>query len=117
MTTVTVVHTAFEDTPKVVALVEVGNVEVLGEMQALEYAYHKTNNLMGSWSRSETLECEHGNTVVNPDFSEDVTVMADLPINQRTGEVLGLRSTSVGDILYLGNVKYEVGFAGFEEIV
>ena len=112
MTQVAVIHSSFEDTPKTVAFVEVGDRTGI---EALEYAYLRTNNISGSWSRESEFEY-NGEMVANPDFSEDVTVIADLPVSKRTGQVMGLRSTSMGDMILLGNVKYKVGFAGFEVV-
>lgn len=112
---VAVIHSAFEDTPRTVAFVEVGNVDVLGVEQALEYAFLRTQNIHGSWSKSRHVEYD-GQWVENPDYSEDVAVMAELPVSKRTGETMGLRSTSMGDQMLLGNKKYKVAFAGFEEI-
>lgn len=113
MTQAVVIHAAFEDVPKTVAFVEVGNLEI---DEALEYAYERTNNIAGSWSRGAELEY-NGETVTNPDFSNDVTVMAELPVSKRTGEVMGLRSTSVGDMILLGTTKYKVMPFGFDEVV
>ena len=113
MTSVAVIHTAFEDTPRTVAFVEVGDRK---GTEALEYAYMRTNNINGSWSRGRHVEYE-GQWVENPDYSEDVSVMAALPISRRTGETMGLRSTSMGDQMLLGNTKYKVAMCGFEEIV
>lgn len=113
MTAVAVIHTAFEDTPRTVAFVEVGDRK---GTEALEYAYMRTNNINGSWSRSRHVEYE-GQWVENPDYSEDVSVMAELPVSERTGETMGLRSTSMGDQMLLGNTKYKVAMCGFEEIV
>ena len=110
MTQVAVIHAAFEDAPKTVAFVEVGNRK---GTEALEYAYLRTNNLGGSWSREAEFEYD-GEMVANPDFSEDVTVMADLPVSERTGEVMGLRSTSMGDRMIIGNTVYRVAMCGFE---
>lgn len=100
---VTVIHTAFEDSPRSVALVEVG--DRTGD-EALEYAYHRTQNIGGSWSRNDFED--------NPDYSEDVTVMADLPVHD--GVTYGLRSTSMGDQMLLGTEKYKVDMVGFELI-
>ena len=100
---VTVIHTAFEDSPRSVALVEVG--DRTGD-EALEYAYHRTQNIGGSWSRNDFED--------NPDYSEDVTVMADLPVHE--GVTYGLRSTSMGDQMILGTEKYKVDMVGFELI-
>ena len=100
MTQVAVIHTAFEETPRTVALVEVG--ERTGT-SALEYAYRWTQNIMDSWS----LKMEQ-------DGNDDVTVMGELPVVD--GQTYGLRSTSMGDHMLLGNTKYKVAMVGFEEI-
>jgi hypothetical protein len=112
MTTVAVIHSAFEETARTVAFVEVG--DRTGD-DALEYAYHRTNNVGGSWSREAEFEF-NGEIVENPDFSEDVTVMAELPVSKRTGEVMGLRSTSMGDRMLLGTETYEVMPFGFKKV-
>ncbi len=100
---VTVIHTAFEKSPRTVALVEVG--DRTGD-EALEYAYHRTQNIGGSWSRRDVEN--------NPDYSEDVSVIADLPVYE--GVTYGLRSTSMGDQMLLGTEKYKVDMVGFELI-
>ena len=100
MTQVAVIHTAFEDTPRTVALVEVGTRT--GEA-ALEYAYRWTQNIMDSWSKK-----------MPEDGNDDVTVMA--PLEVHNGVEYGLRSTSVGDQMLLGNTKYRVASFGFKEI-
>ena len=108
MTQVAVIHAAFEDIAKTVAFVEVG--ERTGD-EALEYAYRSTNNVMGSWSIKEKILGDD----VNSDYNEDVTVMAELPVHN--GQEYGLRSTSMGDFILLGNKKYKVAMIGFEEVV
>jgi len=100
MTQVAVIHTAFEDTPRTVALVEVGTRT--GEA-ALEYAYRWTQNIMDSWSKK-----------MPEDGNDDVTVMA--PLEVHNGVEYGLRSTSMGDHMLLGNTKYRVSAVGFEQI-
>ena len=113
MTQVAVIHTAFEETPRTVALVEVGD---LTGTQALEDAYRWTNNVQGSWSIKEfTLESDNGVTMQNGDYNENVTVMADLPVYE--GKTFGMRSTSMGDQMLMGTTKYKVAAMGFEEIV
>jgi len=102
MTQVAVIHTAFEDTPRTVALVEVGSRT---GTDALEYAYRWTQNIMDSWSLK-----------MPEDGNDDVTVMAELPVSKRTGERMGLRSTSVGDQMLLGTKKYRVAGFGFKEV-
>ena len=101
MTQVAVIHTAFEDSPRTVAFVEVG--ERIGN-EALEYAYRWTNNIMGSWSMK-----------LGEDANDDVTVIAELPFVN--GQEYGLRSTSMGDQMLIGNKKYKVAMMGFEEII
>lgn len=113
MKQVAVIHTAFEDTPRTVAFVDVP--ETFTTEDALEYAFKRTNNIMGSWSRPAVFEYD-GEVIQNEDFSEDVTVMAELPVSERTGEVMGLRSTSMGDQMLFGTKKYKVAAVGFEEI-
>ena len=78
-------------------------------MQAMEYAYRWTNNVMGSWSRKEKF-FEDGTE--NGDYNENVTVMA--PFDE---DGMGLRSTSTNDQMLIGNKKYKVAMLGFEEIV
>ena len=106
-----VIHTAFEDIPRTVAFVEVG--ERTGS-DALEYAYRRTQNIEGSWSKGPTIEWE-GETHDNGDYSEDITVMAPLTITPE-GKEYGLRSTSVGDHIVFGTVKYKVDSFGFSEL-
>ena len=110
---VSVIHAAFSDrdNPHLVAFVEVG--ERTGT-DALEYAYFRTQNLSGSWSKGATFEFD-GKVYENGDYSKDVTVMAELHVDD-DGKEWGLRSTSVGDQMLLGNTKYEVADFGFEQL-
>ena len=110
MNQVAVIHSAFEDTPRTVAMVEVG--ERTGS-DALEYAYFRTQNLHGSWSKGPVIEWD-GEEHDNGDYSEDVTVMAALETVD--GKTYGLRSTSVGDHILFGTVKYRVASFGFEQL-
>ena len=103
---VAVIHTAFEDSPRTVAFVDVDDNMKVDE--ALEYAYRWTNNVMGSWSiKKETFD----DGEKNGDYNENVTVMA--PLHEGG---MGLRSTSMGDQMLLGTTKYEVAMCGFEAI-
>jgi hypothetical protein len=106
MKQVAVIHTAFEEQPNTVAFVEVqDDMEV---MEALEYAYRWTNNVMGSWSIKEKYLDGVGK---NGDYNPDVTVMAPLV------DGMGLRSTSMGDQMLFEGKKYKVAMLGFKEIV
>ena len=106
---VAVIHTAFEQNPNTVALVEVDDNMSVEEQ--LEYAYRWTNNVMGSWS----IQSEFLSSGENGDYNENVTVIAPLPVEYRVQE-WGLRSTSMGDQMLVGNTKYEVAMCGFEKI-
>ena len=83
---VTVIHSAHEDEPKVVAKVDVGN---LSDMGALEYAFRSTNNIEGPWILNEHVNYL-GN---NPDRA---------------------RQTSVGDEMLYDGKRYRVDKYGFK---
>ena len=106
-----VIHGAFEDTPRTVAFVEVG--ERTGS-DALEYAYRRTQNIEGSWSKGPVIEWD-GEEHDNGDYSEDITVMQPLHVDA-DGKEWGHRSTSVGDHIVFGTVKYKVDSFGFSEL-
>ena len=95
---VAVIHTAFEDSPRTVAFVEVG--ERIGT-EALEYAYRWTQNIFDSWSLK-----------MPEDGNDDVTVVGELTVDEN-GKKWGLRSTSVGDQVLVGTEKYLVAGMGF----
>jgi len=96
-----VIHTAFEDKPSTVAFVDVD--ESLSLIDKLEYAYRWTNNVMGSWSRTDLED--------NGDYNPAVTRVA--PLHE---DGMGLRSTSMGDQILVGNKKYVVAMMGFETL-
>ena len=104
---VAVIHTAFEDSPRTVAFVDVP--DNADHEDAMSYAYRWTNNVMGSWSIKEQV---FSNGEENGDYNPAVTVMA--PLHEGG---MGLRSTSMGDQMLVGNKKYRVAMVGFEEIV
>ena len=105
-----VIHGAFEDTPRTVAFVEVG--ERTGS-DALEYAYFRTQNIQGSWSKGPVIEWD-GETHDNGDYSQDITVMAPLTITPE-GKEYGLRSTSVGDEMIMDGQVFRVASFGFKQ--
>ena len=94
---VAVIHTAFEDSPRTVALVQ--TKEGMTTNEKLEYAYRWTQNIIDSWSLK-----------MPQDGNDDVTVMGEIV------DGMGLRSTSVGDQMLVGTTKYKVAMCGFEEI-
>ena len=103
---VTVVHTAFEDKPQIVAEVNAPHAKV---EEALEYAYRRTNNVMGSWSRKEEV---FDNGHANGDLNDNVVVKA--PLHEGG---MGLRSTSVGDMMHVDGRSFEVARMGFQELI
>ena len=110
---VTVIHKAFEDKPVIVAEVEAP--EDFEVDDALEYAYRWTNNVAGSWSLKEVPDYGRPKRFVteeleNGDANPNVTV---LDYNE---DGLGLRSTSVGDLMIENQDLYKVAGTGFERI-
>ena len=97
MEQVAVIHTAFEDKPSTVAFVNVKEDMTL--IEKLEYAYRWTQNIVGSWSLK-----------IGDDANSNVTVMGDI------SDGMGLRSTSMGDQILVGNKKYVVAMMGFETL-
>ena len=120
MKKVTVIHAAFEETPVIVAEVNLP-WEVISEAdtvnQVLEYAYRWTNNIQGSWSRDKILTGDNGETINNGDYNDDVKVLTPLHVSKNTGQEMGLRSTSMGDMMEFDGKKYKVDMVGFKEIV
>jgi len=100
---VTVVHTAFEDAPQIVAEVDASHATKVEE--ALEYAYRWTQNIMDSWS----LKMEQ-------DGNDRVTVKAPLHVDE-SGKTWGLRSTSVRDMMHVNGRSFEVANMGFQELI
>lgn len=98
MEQVAVIHTAFEDKPTTVALVEVPN-DAESNMDKLNFAYRWTQNIMDSWSLK-----------MPGDSNKKVTVLGDVSSG------MGLRSTSVGDQIMIGGEKYVVAPCGFETL-
>ena len=99
---VTVVHTAFEDAPRIVATVEAPHAKVEEE---LEYAYRWTQNIHDSWSLK-----------MPADGNPAVTVKAPLHVDE-DGKEWGLRSTSMRDMMHVNGRSFEVAMMGFQELV
>ena len=96
MEQVAVIHTAFEDAPSTVAFVDAPEGTLI---EQLEYAYRWTQNIMDSWSLK-----------MPQDGNDAVTVLGDISSGR------GLRSTSMGDQMLVGNKKYVVAMVGFETL-
>lgn len=80
----------------------------------LETAYHMTQNINGSWSKTRMVFDENDRLVENADFHPEVQVMA--PLHVHNGREYGLRSTMVNDTLVRDGVKYRVAVFGFNQI-
>lgn len=78
--------------------------------QALEYAFSKTQNIDGSWSRGRVFE--DGSN--NHDYDPNITVVKLL--EEHDGKVYGHRSSMMGDIFELNGKRHRVAALGFEEI-
>lgn len=79
--------------------------------EAMEYAYIRTQNTDGSWSRGPDFD----DGTLNLDFNSNVSVSAALPVHN--GRTFGLRSTMMGDRMVIQERTYTVAAAGFEEVV
>jgi hypothetical protein len=103
---ISVYHRDFETNTDVLV------AEVLTD--SLESAYHMTQNLNGSWSKTRLVFDQNDRLVKNPDFHPEVQVMA--PLHVVGGREYGLRSTMVNDTMVKDGVKYRVAAFGFKEV-
>ena len=94
-----VIHRAFEDTPYTAAVVDCPTDNIL---EACEYAYRWTQNIMDSWSKNGPA-----------DGNANVEVVQPLHVDDK-GNTWGLRSTSVGDHMEALGATYEVAGVGFK---
>jgi hypothetical protein len=112
MQVVKVIHFDFETKKfEPVALVKVPAYQSgfnAGDTDALEYAFTRTQNIFGSWSKGP--QFEDGET--NEDYSENVEVIAPLPTY--LGRTLGHRSSMVGDLFAINGNIYICKGIGFE---
>ena len=99
---VLVFHQAYEPMPLLVATVDAP--DSLSVLDSLEFAFARTQNTEGSWSKG-----------ILPDGGPWVKRMAPLHTDEK-GNEWGLRSTSVGDRMIAGSKIYEVAGCGFEEV-
>jgi len=83
--TVSVIHSAFDETPHVVAMIEVSSA--MSTTEKLERAFMLTNSVNDAWWNNEG---------VTPMFPEK-----------------GCRSTSVGDMVLVGKEKYLCDSSGW----
>tara|TARA_E500000081_G_C6028234_1_gene303419 strand:+ start:211 stop:537 length:327 start_codon:yes stop_codon:yes gene_type:complete len=96
-----VIHRAFEDTPYTAAVVD---CPTDNPMEACEYAYRWTQNIMDSWSMKG-----------EADGNNRVEVVKALHTDA-SGKQWGHRSTSMGDHMQAMGKTYEVASIGFREV-
>jgi hypothetical protein len=78
------------------------------ELDACEYAFTRTQNIFGSWSKGPTFESgEH-----NEDFSENVEVVQ--PLVTFNGKAYGHRSSMIGDLFVVNGNIYICNTVGFK---
>lgn len=78
------------------------------EQDACEYAFARTQNIFGSWSKGPQFEDgEH-----NEDYSENVEVIQ--PLVTCGGQTYGHRSSMVGDLFVVNGNIYVCKGIGFE---
>ena len=78
------------------------------ELDACEYAFARTQNIFGSWSKGPVFEDgEH-----NEDFSENVEVIQ--PLVTFNGKAYGHRSSMIGDLFVVNGNIYVCKSVGFE---
>jgi hypothetical protein len=65
------------------------------DLEALEYAWERTQNIDGSWSRAGVIEGPDGSPTLNRDYHPNIVRIAALPVHD--GRTYGLRSSMVGD--------------------
>lgn len=102
---IAVMHWHPDEAPLHVADVEVG--DLTGD-EALEFAYLKTQNIHGSWSRDDLPD--------NRDRDPRVTVTAPLHRDADTGRIWGHRSSSIFDKFVMDGMVHEVGMVGFKAL-
>ena len=78
------------------------------EQDACEYAFARTQNIFGSWSKGPQLE----NGEHNEDFSENVEVIQ--PLLTYDGKEYGHRSSMIGDLFVVNGNIYICKGIGFE---
>ena len=93
---ISIYHRAFEDLDEIQKVAEV-SVNKDADLEAnIDFAYHVTQNLEGSWSKGRYFS----NGKVNEDYSPYVKTIAPL-YTDKDGKEWGLRSTSIGDVYVL----------------
>lgn len=108
MRTIEIHHASHEGTGDFVHVANVcDHTEGAGINDSLEYAWLRTNNIHGSWSRGEFID-----GAPNGDYSSDVERIVALPVVE--GKLFGLRSSMMGDVFVIDGKRYVVASFGFK---
>lgn len=103
---------------KLIHVANVKNSKYDGQHEALEYAYFRSQNINGSWSKGpQVLEIGPSfkrELVANGDYSSDIEVVE--PIEVIGGMAYGHRSSMVGDIFEIEGQKFIVASFGFKPV-
>lgn len=106
---------SFNDDVKRVAEVTIPSKIAKDVNQALEFVYHRLQNVHGSWSMGPNFEeCGGRLGLDNLDYSEAVKFVGEYP-EHCDGSKMGERSMMIGDLVVLDGKTYEVALFGFEE--
>ena len=97
---ITVYHLSRDGGETKVAYVYVDAAKTVNEQ--LEYAYRWTQNIHDGWSQNG-----------EKDGNNNVELLA--PLHEKDGQLYGLRSTMIDDLMRLNSVYYTVASFGFEE--
>ncbi len=103
------VHVATVETPEI----DIG--------AALEFAWERTQNIEGSWSKGPVFPADQtwsGKLEANPDHHPSVTLADGIVLKvNASGRTLGLRSSMVGDRFEAEGMAYRAAGCGFEPVV
>jgi len=98
--------------------VHIANVDAFPSMNtdaALEYAFERTQNVFGSWSKGPMLiDPVSEEEFENKDYSDDVEVMQ--PLRTHFGRYIGHRSSMVNDEFEIHGVLYRCEVFGFKPV-
>jgi hypothetical protein len=82
-----------------VLVAEIEAPDGLGVETALDFAFRRTQNIEGSWSRGPSLGDQ-----ANGDFHPSINRIA--PLHEIDGKTYGLRSSMVGDFFEIDGKRY-----------
>lgn len=81
----------------------------------LEDIFRRSQNIEGSWSKGKTLLWD-GVVEENSDYNDNMELLVTLKEYKETGELIGLRSTSVGDHVVVDGDIYKCDNFGWKKV-